>query len=489
MAIESNHQGHRYATGNLSLMSSVLASVLLSVFFGYLSFNSLAPTYMHADVIMNSIMSLENITLFYWGQNRLLNILPLVAAPFRQPEANIIAVSWLSSLVTFLLVFRIAFLTKDLLARKASNLSALLTATLLATAMFFALTPKFQFGFVVGHIEYPLSMLLSSWAIVSMFQRKAPRRSRFWWDAFLLLIAVFTNPSIALIIFYVALALAIVGKQENARMKRYGLTAFLSLAAWQIVSTQMSTQSYTSFRFGQFWSGLDQVIINMNMTLTDGTLFAAVAGVLVAIALSYALERSDFRHFVVMAGVLSCGWLVFFSCHKWVIKAEYAPRYFTMIYVLFLCIAAPTLTALVERIPHPTTIGLNLAVCIFLGTMFYGPVVPYHRYLVSLQTNQIPITSAFVSGNYWKTWPVIFRRMIDDKQAIGLAARGKGNQKAAVKAIAEEVSRRGYVRVHCVDERVEQCIHDIENTLGTRVIAKIEPTLIAQMVTTIRITL
>lgn len=48
-----------------------LLLLVLLVLFSCLTVNKYSPEFLHADVIINSVMSLQNITLFYWGQNRL----------------------------------------------------------------------------------------------------------------------------------------------------------------------------------------------------------------------------------------------------------------------------------------------------------------------------------------------------------------------------------------------------------------------------------
>ena len=48
-----------------------------------------APAALNADILLNSIMSLQKVTLFYWGQNRLLSILPFIVAPATDPAVNL----------------------------------------------------------------------------------------------------------------------------------------------------------------------------------------------------------------------------------------------------------------------------------------------------------------------------------------------------------------------------------------------------------------
>ena len=65
-----------------------LADALITIFVCLLTVNKLAPLFMNADVMMNSIMSLQKVTLFYWGQDRLLNVLPFVLSAVQNARAN-----------------------------------------------------------------------------------------------------------------------------------------------------------------------------------------------------------------------------------------------------------------------------------------------------------------------------------------------------------------------------------------------------------------
>ncbi len=61
------------------------ADGLLILVLSLLTVNAFAPRFLNADVILNSVMSLQNVTLFVWGQNRLLNVVPLFSLRSRIP--------------------------------------------------------------------------------------------------------------------------------------------------------------------------------------------------------------------------------------------------------------------------------------------------------------------------------------------------------------------------------------------------------------------
>jgi len=65
-----------------------------------------------ADVILNSIMSLQKVTLFYWGQNRLLNLVPFILSPITNPGYNLAAHLVFFSFTFFLLLYVMAGIIK-----------------------------------------------------------------------------------------------------------------------------------------------------------------------------------------------------------------------------------------------------------------------------------------------------------------------------------------------------------------------------------------
>lgn len=437
----------------------------------YLCFNSLSPQYMNADVIMNSIMSLENITLFYWGQNRLLNVLPLLTAPISDPETNLVAVSWLTSLCAFLALFRITQLAGRLLPSPPPPSAVLLAATAIAGGSLWLLDPAYLFDFAVGHIEYPLALLLASLAAESMFARHTISRRRFAADALTLLVAVFVNPSVALVIFFIALCQYLLRSAPVTRIKTYALTAFLSLAAWQIASSLISSQSYTSFRFGQFATGLSAVAGGLAATLPTGhggfVLLAFAAGVALLYRQRAVTERMEWY---TLAALSFCfGWMVFFSCHKHVIVSGYKVQYFAFVMYGLISLVAMVALALVVPIPSRWRLAMTLLVVAIVTHRYYKPLTPFAEYTLAKKIAAIPATSAFISGNYWVAWPIVFQHTVKGSPATGLAYRGKGNRAKALKAVRQAVSREGFFTVNCVDETVTFCLEHIERSLGRKV--------------------
>jgi len=84
-----------------------------------LSVNYYVPEYLNADVILNSIMSLQNVTLFYWGQNRLINIIPFLLQIVNNPTINLATHLLLFSYVYFWLIWELSSFIEMLSEKKS----------------------------------------------------------------------------------------------------------------------------------------------------------------------------------------------------------------------------------------------------------------------------------------------------------------------------------------------------------------------------------
>ncbi len=111
------------------------ALLLLAVCAGvatWIDFSTL-HRYHNGDALIPTLVSLYRWTPFYWGQDRLGMILPLLAMPFRNPLTNLLVQMGLS---TFAALVSMCLLVRYTLPRGLWQLAALLSA-----AGFLALAP------------------------------------------------------------------------------------------------------------------------------------------------------------------------------------------------------------------------------------------------------------------------------------------------------------------------------------------------------------
>jgi hypothetical protein len=135
------------ATDSMLMLLVVCAGVATWIDFGALH------RYHNGDALIPVLVSLYRWTPFYWGQNRLGMLLPLLAMPFRNPLTNLLVQMGLS---TFAALVSMCLLARYTLPRGLWQLAALLSA-----AGFLALAPEWMRFEILAVQPYGLSFALA----------------------------------------------------------------------------------------------------------------------------------------------------------------------------------------------------------------------------------------------------------------------------------------------------------------------------------------
>jgi hypothetical protein len=75
-------------TPSMNLGKSGICLAILASLLAILVINRDAPIYTNADSLLFPIMSLQHVTVFYWGQNRIVNFVPMILSPISSSEWN-----------------------------------------------------------------------------------------------------------------------------------------------------------------------------------------------------------------------------------------------------------------------------------------------------------------------------------------------------------------------------------------------------------------
>src|SRR5215471_5542107 len=135
-------------TDSLLMLLVVCAGVATWIDFGTLH------RYHNGDALIPVLVSLYRWTPFYWGQNRLGMLLPLLAMPFRNPLTNLLVQMGLSTFA--------ALVSMCLLARYTLPRGLWQPAALFSAAAFLALAPTWiRFEILAVHQPYGLSFALA----------------------------------------------------------------------------------------------------------------------------------------------------------------------------------------------------------------------------------------------------------------------------------------------------------------------------------------
>jgi len=434
--------------------------------------NRLAPDYQNADAMLHPLMSLQNTTLFYWGQNRLANLIPFLLSWITAPELNMWAHLWLFAFSFFAFLAVLAFPgAARLYADIAWSDRWLVFLTMTSVSLLVLLPPAASVLLVEGH-PYAPSFLLLSIAALTLTRDGAGLPSIL--IALLCLFgAIGLNPAVALI----SLSLVVLWPVGLAARKIAVIVVatLICLAVWLALSRLGPAPPHPYFRISLGSLGVDlrDALSGMLEALRPaGLAFVACAlGIGAFAGLGSPRPRREWQA-IGFLGALAVGWWIAFSMNEWVKTANQSHfRYFSVT-ILALAIAASMLLFSFVRGAGRTAKALFAAVCaaIIVGFLWrppvgwsrYGVVENVATYVAFADRNDV----RFVVGDYWLAWPTVFELVRRGKPGFGLAWRGEGNRAAIVAAIEAELRNGRLPRALCIAEPASDCIEAASRVSG-----------------------
>lgn len=449
--------------GQMLTPGMIIASLLVVT---ALTVNRFAPTDINADLAINSVMSLQNITLFYWGQNRLANALPLLAGAFTNPAANFYAVLYFSTAAHFLLIFVAAHLSNRLVTGRTGGPTSDLCVFLVVCVAQFVVQRNQEFVVIAGHIEYALSAALILLAFLLAISDRVPG----WIFAPLMLVCVVVATGVNFSVVLAALALTIgyllVERKVNRRILALMILSVVSAIVWFAMSLGVGGSSYTVLRLHNIPVGVWNVVIDFLRAFDMWRYLAILAVFAVAIFAANQLAGSRdvpnkrrLRYIFILSLLFSIFWLLLFSANRWVEYNAYSYRYFTyIIYVLFFYISCLA-SILLYKAGKWTVISLGTAAAMALTLFLWAPIIPLRDFRLFQEVRSHSEDHyALYAGNYWQVWPAVLRSLIAGHQSFGLAYRGEANTADARAFVTQRLDEEGSVRLLCIDDATEDCL-------------------------------
>lgn len=437
---------------------------------------AVAPERLNADILLNSVMALQKLTLFYWGQDRLLNVLPFTVALIRDPGLNLAAVLFLSALSFNLLLHAAAWQAARLLdARNAQVVTAQVFISMSGLYLFIFTTEAVA-EISIGHIEYSLSALMLALAVWKFLP---PGDHMLTWRGFLvasilLVISLGMNPSSLIAAGFIVLCVAYRRRSCGRREAGVILVALGAFVFWRLVTIQGGTGSYFVFLPRIFLAGADQVARGLLGTLNLKILIPALlVGVLAGRLLWPWREAAPNASLQVLGYLRDCvivfsaGWLILFASNLWVELNGFAWRYF--IYVIIACLLL--VTAYLVRLfgvvgPGPAW-GLTGAIMLGASLVTVSAPKPFSEYRVFQQVDALTLPGrGLYGGDYWVVWPSVLRDMMAGHEAYGLVYRGQANRDAARDFVLRQVRDHGHAELHCLNVSLDTCLSSAQGVVG-----------------------
>lgn len=413
----------------------------------------------NADALLPSLMSTQHWTLFYWGQDRLANVVPLVAIPVRDPLWNfrVQSVVIASAFFTLIAIF-VGFHLRETgrRVRPAAHAAITFVAGLVVMAPMRSIA-GYRFVFEQLYCVSVLLILLGSVAWI--------RSQRYVLGAVLIQLALLINPSLLLAVPLLLLldVEPIANRRRLAGLAAVVLAAFLvtGRAAARFATGPDVDEPYGEFRLGHLRSGIESAGRNIAHSMhAPLALGVAGAAVVIVAARSPRLGRRA-RLLYACVPCFSALWFLAFSTNGWVELNLYEFRYFYPLYITFMLFIAGATAEIGTRIPWATGAPASHRAPIWVATA--APVALLVPLLTTsgvdigwIQSTKRDAVAAgeyevdFVAGNYWHTWPVVVARRAEGDEVLGVTFRSDPLLDDIETRLADAVRDGRPIRVVCV---------------------------------------
>ena len=443
--------------------------------------------YLQADGVMQALMSVQHVDLFFWGQDRFFSFVPWLMSPIAHPDLNLAACLTMNAIGFYLLLLTLSFMSAPLVTGSRKPMAV---ATLFAMAALLAnliIQPSFLYVMSLETQPYSWSYCLALWAFLLW------RRGGGWrWVLAVVLVgpAVGLNPSSVLLIAALCLADAI-ARHRWGRWFLLGLVWVVWEGVWVALSHTFGKKdspfapgygnAYFSFSFAQFTDQWLSSVVTQCAAIRLGPL------TIVAVASLVMLAFVPWPRLRVLVGVGS--WLLVFCCafwavftaNVWVGKSGYHARYFFPLFVTLVmglaaptaaAIAGPRIPALAQRKQFTQAVIMRLQSACLVGAIALLAVVLGRGPLTRPSRSEVLVATAapasfaadenivFVAGNYWTGVPVTLQLLRQGRHAAFYVGLKSGGDPAAYKAaFTEELSKSSAApRALCVNADLAECI-------------------------------
>ena len=457
------------------------ASALLSV----IGFNWAVPLGFDADTVMQSVMSAQNVTLFYWGQDRYINLLPFIFSWVRNIYTNFYAISLTSGIAFFLFIELICHVSSAVLTHEEKERSAFrrLMFVIFVLAAFLTLNKPGIFMFAYAAQPYSLSFLFFGWSCFLLIKNKLSL-----WDfagaCLFQFVAMGLNPSIL-----IASCAFVVFRIFFDRRFRIALAPVLSVCMflfWNALSARIDYPDrihYMEFNPAKLWHGLNASLELFNAA-TGG--LQRLSGLLLVALISLFVVRTprlsvQAKCFLVLLGGFAVLWWMVFATNVWVEINLYFYRYFfptIMIALSLISIAATRLARVLPAVFRSLVIWVAIAATLVVSSapaFSFSAVRDYDAY-DKIQTYAIEKQAQFISGDYWKIWTTVFfltKATTNPTHqnlapVFGAGYRGAGNRPQMDGAIVRNMRAGRESRAVCAGADTQQCIDALEGMTSFR---------------------
>jgi hypothetical protein len=424
-------------------------------------------------------MSVQDVQLFFWGQNRFASVVPLLASPIADPLVNLFLVLLINSLSFHLLLLILSWMGARVVAENRTWTTTLVLFLVMAATAHAVLAPDKLHVLALEAQPYSMSLGLTLGAFLLW---KQPQWWQFGLAAVMVGIASGLNPSTVLIAAFLAVV-EMMRRRQWVRWPLFGVAwviwfgVWVKLAEWYPGNTGAMPevdQDYFGFAVDQFVGAAPQSLASI-----AGAIRPIRFVVVVAIACMSILLLSRARRAVMLPrlflAILFCTlyWAVF-TGNSWVAANLFAVRYFAPVVLLVIVIlAAPTAGALLA-LPLPRRAESTRAVAVGVAGLacaaaLFGPfVTPAQAWELQAGKESADYVEAnditFLAGYYWALLPIELQALENGRHAVFFTSiKSDGDPAQYAAALDRELAESdGPPRAMCVNDDVSACLIYLE---------------------------
>jgi hypothetical protein len=453
-------------------------AMLWLIFVTLITIPRIAPSGLNADLMMHSIMSLQNVTLYYWGQNRLLSVIAYSTSWIKNPAYNLATILTLHSLFLFFFIYLAARISAMATGANNKNTTTFLVFVITSSIFTLVFHENALSNMVITHMEYSFPALLLTAACLGFLPERVAGKVLLGilLPGVSVFLAIGVNPATVI----PAIFIAVMSQIYRNRLRKNELT-FLTISAasfimWSYVAKKHGHMPYSEFSLEIFNLGINKVIYGLIDTINTPILIAFFSIFSGFIILKTALTKekngasaSLTNYAGSTAVVFSAGWLFLFSSNRWVQMNEFTWRYFIFILFALIFVASLTLSRHLMTVKSRKSIGAVSAaalVCVLFVSIPNAKLY-FHDYDIIKRVNTLSEPGGrLYAGDYWVAWPSVWRDMMYGYEAYGLAFRGQANREAARDFVLRTIKTEGRATAFCLKTDKETCILQVQQVAG-----------------------
>jgi hypothetical protein len=420
------------------------------------------------DAILQSVMSVQDVRWFFWGQDRFASVVPALVSPIADPAANLFAGQLVNALAFYGLLLLVAAVAAPVLTDRRGWRPVLVIFLLFATAAAVILEPLALYFMALDAQPYALSWLLGLGSFLLW-------RQGAWWTAvlagLLTWLAVGLNPSVVVGVAVLAVG-QMVRSRQWIRWPAFGAVWLICLGSWMVIAARYPPipgptvdvePDYYAFHLDLLRSGAARSLGALGDSLVTGpTVALAVIAAVSLVVVPARLRAALLIRIALLAG-FAAGYWVLFTGNAWVAANGWGMRYyFPVLAIVVIGLAAPVAAALLAIRATDTVAVAVAATACAVGSI--GPQTPLADAPVLVQVDPTAAYARsagihYVAGDYWYVWPVLHQMLVEGRDsAFATALRSDGDPTAYRRPFDQDLAAGRRPQAVCVNDSADACV-------------------------------